>query len=130
LESRLRSFLGPPGEAHRPHRFVVVGTQVIEQSLDIDVDLLITDLAPMDLLLQRIGRLHRHHRETRPSWVSHPRCLIRGANWETVPPEPVVGSQRVYGGSRLLRSAAVLDARPAVTVPTDVPELVSCAYAD
>ncbi|WP_083884225.1 CRISPR-associated helicase/endonuclease Cas3 [Nocardia higoensis] len=130
LESRLRSLLGPPGEAQRPHRFVVVGTQVIEQSLDIDLDLLITDLAPMDLLLQRIGRLHRHLRDMRPTWVARPKCLIRGANWEAVPPEPIVGSQRIYGGSRLLRAAAVLDARTAVTVPADVPELVSCAYTE
>ncbi|MFF0541987.1 CRISPR-associated helicase Cas3' [Nocardia thailandica] len=130
-EAELRARLGPPGpEVSRPDRFVVVGTQVIEQSLDIDVDLLVTDLAPMDLLLQRIGRLHRHQRGRRRATVNIPRCLIRGADWSAHPPKPVGGSRRVYGTARLLRAAAVLEDRgfAPVTLPDDVPSLVEAAY--
>ncbi len=52
---------------------IIVGTQTLEQSLDIDADLLITDLCPADVLLQRIGRLYRHRHE-RP--LPQPRCLV------------------------------------------------------
>ena len=55
---------------------IVVGTQTLEQSLDIDADLLITDLCPVDVLLQRIGRLQRHHRDDRPQSHSTPTCIV------------------------------------------------------
>ena len=55
---------------------VIVGTQTLEQSLDIDADLLITDLCPMDVLLQRIGRLHRHARDGRPEGYRDPVCVV------------------------------------------------------
>ena len=55
---------------------VLVGTQTLEQSLDIDADLLITDLCPADVLLQRIGRLHRHTRADRPEGNREPRCVV------------------------------------------------------
>ncbi len=51
---------------------LLIGTQTLEQSLDIDADWLITDLCPIDVLLQRIGRLHRHDRGSRPS----PTCTV------------------------------------------------------
>ena len=57
---------------------VIVGTQTLEQSLDIDADLLITDLCPVDVLLQRIGRLHRRRDNdaNRPAGYTEPRCVV------------------------------------------------------
>lgn len=54
---------------------IVIGSQTLEQSLDIDADILLTDLCPMDVLLQRIGRLHRHSL-SRPIGFQQPRCVV------------------------------------------------------
>ena len=65
---------------------VVVGTQTLEQSLDIDADLLITDLCPVDVLLQRIGRLHRHPRDNRPEEYQTPACIVLTPEGEDLSP--------------------------------------------
>ncbi len=64
------------GRERAPGGLIVVGTQTLEQSLDIDADLLLTDLCPADVLLQRIGRLHRHRARERPAAHGIPRCIV------------------------------------------------------
>lgn len=59
-EEALMKRIGKHSTPEQRDKLIVVGTQVLEQSLDIDLDFLVTELCPMDLLLQRIGRLHRH----------------------------------------------------------------------
>lgn len=73
LDTTVEAVLGR--DAPRTSGVVVFGTQTLEQSLDIDADLLITDLCPMDVLLQRIGRLHRHDRP-RPEGFRQPRVQV------------------------------------------------------
>ena len=125
-----------------PH--VVVASQVAEQSLDIDFDLLVTDLAPVDLMLQRMGRLHRHLRGTgqrgRPPRLRTARCLVTGADWTTAPPTPTSGT-KIYGTYLLLRTAAALESRlaaagtgegtaSAVSLPDDISPLVQAVYGN
>ncbi|AKK01975.1 CRISPR-associated helicase/endonuclease Cas3 [Corynebacterium epidermidicanis] len=131
-EDLLREMLGP--QAHRgsgrPDRKIVVATQVAEQSLDIDADVLVTDIAPIDLVIQRIGRLHRHRRpdSDRPLLLQEPQVFIRGIQVIDPLPEFDGGAEAVYGRKLLLATMAHL---PAVfRRPDDVAELVRNVYAE
>lgn len=121
-------------------RTVLVSTQIIEQSLDLDFDLLITDLAPMALLLQRSGRCQRHrgkrkdpHQARRPGWITDdPRIVVLDpVNAEgafAVPKEwgDVYDESLLHRTSRLLRKRAGAP----IQVPGAVQELVDAVYAD
>ncbi len=139
-DDELRRRFGPPGASgrarrRRPSKSILVASQVVEQSLDIDFDLMISDLAPMDLMLQRMGRLHRHVRMERPERVASPRFVITGVTeWDGEPPQPCRGSVSVYEEYPLLRTLAVLEeAVPAdglLHLPEDISRLVQLAYSD
>lgn len=137
ITRRLTEALGKEGPTNgtRPERCVVVATQVIEQSLDLDLDLLISDLAPVGLLLQRAGRCWRHEHlgeVVRPSWSSGPRMAV------LVPQERESRShvprswQYVYPLSLLLRTHTLLERRAGekVRIPEDVQRLVDDLHDD
>lgn len=131
IESQVQGWFGK-GEA-RDRAHVVVGTQVMEQSLDIDVDLMVTDLAPIDLMLQRAGRLWRHQRQRRP--VPAPRLLVIAPDPVTAPPldwlREMRGTEAVYRDPALLwRSARAIFTHAILRVPEDVRNLVEAAYAE
>ena len=112
---------------------VLIATQVVEQSLDLDFDTLVTDLAPIDLLIQRAGRLWRHER---PERSGLPELLVVG-------PEPVVEADEdwfsrsfprakyVYRDhARLWLSARALEGAGAIESPAGLRALIEFVYGD
>ncbi len=126
-EDEVRHLLGAPkagGKEKRPKKLIVVGTQVMEQSLDVDFDVLFTDICPMDLLLQRMGRLHRHVR-SRPPELCEATCFVMGMEGEL---EFDAGSTAVYGMYLLLKTKAFF--KDTIRMPDDIPKLVQQSYED
>ncbi|WP_350345163.1 CRISPR-associated helicase Cas3' [Proteinivorax tanatarense] len=119
-ENNLINMIGKGAE--RPKQKIIIGTQVIEQSLDIDFDVLISDLAPMDLLLQRVGRLHRH-KIIRPTYHEKPCLYIIGASEQL---EFEEGAKHVYGGYLLARTQYFLS--NSLMLPNDISPLVQKVY--
>lgn len=132
-------------KVNRPEMAVLVSTQIIEQSLDIDFDIMVTELAPADLLLQRAGRLQRHHTRVRMSafldpetgkarpelWILRPPLDENGDIAVTDKGRPDLGpSGLIYDPHILLRSWFVLKDRNVLNVPADVEELIELVYGD
>ncbi|MFA6930237.1 MAG: CRISPR-associated helicase Cas3' [Lentisphaeria bacterium] len=113
----------------REGRKILIATQVAEQSLDLDFDFMISDLAPVDLILQRAGRLWRHLRENRP--VPEPCLMVAGLDAETPPDfnEPLWWGA-VYREDILLRTWFILKHRDPIKLPDDIDKLVNCVYED
>lgn len=110
---------------------VLVASPVIQESLDIDFDLLCTDLAPADLLIQRAGRLWRHDRGPRP--IARPELLVVSPAPVADPPADWIaasqpGTAAVYRDPALLwRSARAVFGRGAIVTPDDMRPLIEAA---
>jgi CRISPR-associated endonuclease/helicase Cas3 len=131
-ERAAETAFGPSGKStSRPRRALLIGTQVLEQSLDLDFDLMITEVAPVDLVLQRAGRLHRHDREGRPEALRTRTLWIELPEHADRPQGPDFGaSEYVYDEAILLSSYLALRACERVTLPTDIEPLVESVYAE
>jgi len=118
------------GKNSPPGPMLLIGTQTLEQSLDIDADLMLTDLCPADVLLQRTGRLHRHRRK-HPAGYEEARCLVLVPEHESLEksldesgvaqgPSLRQGYGSVYEDMRILElTLRVLRKRPVIKIPHD-----------
>jgi len=115
----------------RRQKAIVVATQVIEQSLDLDFDILLSELAPIDLLLQRAGRLHRHgfNDEKRPQQLRFPRFVLLKP--EVVDGLPVLGNERlIYFPFILYKTWLALENRSEISLPDQYESLIEAVYSD
>ena len=109
---------------HRPKRSILVATQVVEQSLDVDFDAMLSAVAPIDLLIQRLGRVHRHDGVERPNGLEQPilQVLTPAAG------EDFGSSQYVYPECLLKSCMRLLREQREIRIPEDIAPLVRRGY--
>ena len=128
IASQLLEKYGKFGKAKglRPKRSIVIATQIVEQSIDFDFDFMITELAPIDLLIQRFGRWHRHDDKN----------TIRETQKENVPIEVVYSTNlddhTVYRKklSWLQRTIDFLNSHSLLVLPEHAREAVEYVYGE
>ncbi|WP_029462024.1 CRISPR-associated helicase/endonuclease Cas3 [Serpentinimonas barnesii] len=131
-EDAVLAMFGPPDAGKPGERTgckILIATQVAEQSLDLDFDLIATDLAPIDLLLQRAGRLWRHRRDSRP--LAKPTLIVAGLAEDTPPHfgKPLWWGA-VYREDVLLRTWCLLRSQPEITLPDVIDPFVQAVYEE
>lgn len=126
-EDRVLEIFGEGGS--RAGRKILIATQVAEQSLDLDFDVIVTDLAPIDLVLQRAGRLWRHARSFRP--VSESNLLVAGLVGKEPPSfgKPLWWGA-VYREDLLLRTWCLLRDKQTLNMPDEIDTLVQAVYEE
>ena len=110
-------------KSKRPKQLIVVATQVVEQSLDLDFDYMISDICPIDLLLQRMGRLWRHMDTIRPEGMQFPEMTVLVPEADDFQKSGVV-----YPEIILQRSVRELLTHKEISLPEDIPVMVQHVY--
>lgn len=143
IEDRVLRGFGPSSTSVTRAGQVVVATQVIEQSLDLDFDTMVTDLAPIDLLLQRAGRLRRHARTTDGERCEggdqrgEPVLTVLAPPWTEAPSErwlhdsAIARARFVYpNASQLWNTMRVLQEHGGMRIPDHARLLVEAVYGE
>lgn len=110
--------------SNRPNKAILIATQVAEQSLDVDFDMMMTAVAPIDLLLQRLGREFRHEDTPRPPHITAPHLCV------LIPDKPgdFGPDGFVYPECLLRQSIHLLERYSTIRIPEDLPILVTQGY--
>ena len=134
-EADVQRLLGKSSTPEQRHRRVLIGTQILEQSLDYDVDAMITDLAPVDMIIQRAGRLWRHPWRTGRPFGENERELLLlspdpdGEITPTWYKDQSKGAAAVYSDHGYVwRSAKALIGRGVIDTPGGIRGLLSAVY--
>ncbi|MCP1312791.1 MULTISPECIES: CRISPR-associated helicase Cas3' [unclassified Halomonas] len=131
IESEVIRRFGKTSDNQLRRGQVIVTTQVFQESLDCDADQMVSDIAPIDLLIQRAGRLQRHQRGARPA----PVLQVLAPAWSDTPRADWLsqahrGTQAVYKDTSLVwLTMRVLRQQGAITMPTDARTLIEGVYA-
>jgi CRISPR-associated endonuclease/helicase Cas3 len=121
-ENKVLGLFGPDAQLKdaRNQGHLLIATQVVEQSLDLDFDWLVTQLCPADLLFQRMGRLHRHEKNqtNRPKAFAEPICtVLLPTEQDYALHEIIYGNSRVLWRTQQLLKKAEKDSASKVTFP-------------
>jgi len=144
IESEVLRIFGKKSGQKERRGMILIASQVAEQSLDLDFDLLISDLAPIDLLIQRAGRLHRHVRDEQGNIISNQRIDLRPAPifFVHIPPETTTPSREWYSSyfeaahhvylddALLWRTKELLKSYKAFRIPEEARLLIESVYGD
>ena len=112
----------------RPKKGILVATQVIEQSLDLDFDIMVSELAPIDLIIQRAGRLHRHYSHNRPKNLQNAMLCISTPDLENT--QNFDSSGYVYDKSILLTTYYLLKEKYEIKLPAETRDMIEFVYGE
>jgi CRISPR-associated endonuclease/helicase Cas3 len=141
IEKKVLETFGKTSTSEIRRQTILIATQVVEQSLDLDCDWMVSDIAPIDLLIQRLGRMRRHSRDKdgnringadqrsgaelvvfAPEWIDNP-----DSQWLSA---PFQGSKAVYTSLPLYRTMAELRKKMVIRIPTDSRELIEKVFGE